>query len=64
MIFTERSGKLRYLNLKTMKSHEISGAPKVWASGQGGLLDVYMDHKTSDLYLTYSEPVGKEATPL
>lgn len=62
MVFTERSGKLKYLNLKTMKAHEISGVPKVWAEGQGGLLDVYLDHKTNDLYLTYSEPVGKEAT--
>lgn len=62
ILFSERGGKLRYLNLRTGKSNEVSGAPKVFAEGQGGLLDVYVDHKDRDIYLTYSEPVGKEAT--
>lgn len=62
MIFSEREGKLKFLDLKTMKSHEISGAPKVFASSQGGLLDVYYDQKNADLYLTYSDPDPKGAT--
>lgn len=63
ILFSERDGKLRLLNLKTKKSHEVSGAPKVFVGGQGGLLDVFFDRKERDVYLTYTEPVGKEATP-
>ncbi len=62
ILFTERSGKIRYLNLKTKMTTEVFGAPKVFHEGQGGLLDLYIDHKDSDIYLTYSEPVGEEAT--
>lgn len=62
MIFTERDGKLRFLDLKTKKAQEITGAPKVFNQSQGGLLDVYIDHKTNDIFLTYSEPVDKKAT--
>lgn len=60
LIFSEREGKLKYLDLKTKKANEINGAPKVWANSQGGLLDVYFDHKDGDLYLTYSDhdPAG------
>lgn len=62
MIFTERSGKMRYLDLKSLKTNEVSGMPKVFNEGQGGLLDVYVDHKNADIFLTYSEPVDKKAT--
>lgn len=62
LVFSERDGKLRYLDLKTLKSHEISGAPKVYTDSQGGLLDVYVDHKNNELYLTYSDPDPKGAT--
>ena len=62
MIFSERDGKLKYLDLKTKKTSDISGGPKVWAQSQGGLLDVYLDHKNGDLYLTYSDPDPDGAT--
>ncbi len=62
VVFSEREGKLKYLDLKTMKAHEISGAPKVFSASQGGLLDVYYDQKNADLYLTYSDPDPKGAT--
>lgn len=62
MLFTERDGKLKYLNLKNGKAHDISGAPKVFAKGQGGLLDVYVDREVQNVYITYSDPLGKEAT--
>ena len=58
LVFSERSGALRYLNLKTGLTHNISGAPAVFARGQGGLLDVLIDHKKGLLYLTYAEPIG------
>lgn len=62
MVFTERDGKFRYLNLKNKKSHEISGVPKVYAQSQGGLLDVYKDPQSNNLFLTYAEPVKDGAT--
>lgn len=58
IVFSERSGALRYLNTRSGEVHDIAGAPKVYAQGQGGLLDVYIDHKTQLLYLTYAEPLG------
>lgn len=58
IVFSERSGALRYLNIQTGKVHNITGVPKVYARGQGGLLDVTIDHKTAQLYLTYSDPAG------
>ena len=62
IIFTERSGKLKILNLNTKLSKEIKGSPDVFKKSQGGLLDIYIDHKKSDIYLTYSEIVGKNGT--
>lgn len=63
IILTERSGALRILDLKDKSVTDISGAPKVWAQGQGGLLDVRVHPKKKDqIYLTYSEPVGDGAT--
>lgn len=63
LIFTERNGTLRLLNIKTRIVTEIKGAPTVKASGQGGLLDVRV-HPTqkSKIYITYSEPVKDAAT--
>ena len=56
LLFSERSGKLKLLDLKTLKSHEVTGAPKVFAENQGGLLDVFFDQKDKKVYLTYSDP--------
>lgn len=62
IIFSERGGKLKYYNLKTTKYFEISGAPKVAAIDQGGLLDVFYDQKDKYLYLTYSDPDAPNPT--
>ena len=62
ILFSERSGKLKYLNLKNGKAVDIAGAPKVFAEAQGGLLDIFIDHSTNNIYITYAEPVGKDAT--
>ncbi len=62
ILFSERSGKLRFLHLKTGKTTEVAGAPRVLNQGQGGLLDVMIDPKKNEIYLTYSEPVGDEST--
>lgn len=61
LLFTERKGVLKKLNLKSKMPVSISGVPRVWARGQGGLLDVRLKDKTK-VYFTYSEPVGDKAT--
>ncbi len=56
ILFTERGGELKKLSGKKLSS--ISGTPKVFASGQGGLLDIVLHPKFTEnqwVYLTYSE---------
>lgn len=60
VIFTERGGKLYTWDPKTKKSTLVTGTPTVYAVGQGGLLDVRVHPKNGLIYLTYSEPVGKD----
>jgi glucose/arabinose dehydrogenase len=60
VIFTERGGKMGVFDPKTKKVTELSGVPKVYAVGQGGLLDVRVHPKTQLIYLTYSEPLEKD----
>ena len=55
LLFTERQGKVKKISLATGKIEEISGVPKVWAKGQGGLLDV-TDPPGDWIYFTYSKP--------
>jgi len=59
VLWTERSGKLVRFHLKTKVRQEISGLPKVWAKGQGGLLDIRVDPQDkSRVYFTYSAEVS------
>ncbi len=62
ILFSERDGKLKLLNLKTKKVIEVAGAPKVYTESQGGLLDVMFDSTQDHVYLTYSDPDPKGAT--
>jgi glucose/arabinose dehydrogenase len=63
VVFTEREGALGVFDPKDGKVQEVSGAPAVWANGQGGLLDVKAHGGW--LYLTWSHPVeGGAATAL
>lgn len=62
LLFTERDGKLKLLNLKTLKAQEIAGVPKVFAEDQGGLLDLTIDPSDKTLYLTYSDPDAPRPT--
>ena len=65
VVFSERGGKLKYLNSITKKTQAINGVPEVFAAGQGGLLDIAFD-KNDDIYFTYSQklPKGKNTTAL
>jgi glucose/arabinose dehydrogenase len=58
-LVTERPGRLRYVASDGRVSDPITGTPRVWAEGQGGLLDVALapDYaRTRRIYLTYAEP--------
>lgn len=59
MLVTERSGQLRRISRDGKLSAPLAGVPKVFAEGQGGLLDVVLspDFATSQhIYLSYAEP--------
>src|SRR5262245_6878839 len=61
LLVTERPGRLRIVDRHGELSAPIGGIPEVYASGQGGLLDVALapDFATSQLvYLSFAEPRG------
>jgi glucose/arabinose dehydrogenase len=61
LLVTERPGRLRLIDKEGQLAPPISGVPEVYASGQGGLLDVALapDFASSQLiYLSYAEARG------
>lgn len=61
MLVTERPGRLRYVTREGALSDPIAGVPKVYAEGQGGLLDVVLDPaftENATIYLSYAEPAA------
>ena len=65
MLVTERPGRLRIVRKGTLDPEPIAGTPQVWATGQGGLLEVLPHPQFAQnnlLYLTYSKPCEKGAT--
>jgi len=66
-LITEREGDLRLMSPDGSLSAGLSGVPEVYASGQGGLLDVALDpdfESNRQIYLSYAEPrsQGENAT--
>ncbi len=62
MLVTERPGRLRVVSKDGTLSPPIAGVPKVFAQGQGGLLDVRLSPdfaKDGVVYLSYAEPRGE-----
>jgi glucose/arabinose dehydrogenase len=63
-LITERPGRLRILRQGKLVAQPVEGVPKVFHSGQGGLLEV-MPHpdfaSNRLLYITYSKPGSTEA---
>ena len=58
MLVTERPGRLRIVGTDGRLSEPLSGVPKVYASGQGGLLDVALSptfDKDRVVYLSFAE---------
>jgi aldose sugar dehydrogenase len=59
ILVTEREGSIRIVKDGKLLDERISGVPKVYAQGQGGLLDIQLhpDYaKNGWIYLTYSKP--------
>jgi glucose/arabinose dehydrogenase len=64
MLVTERPGRLRIVTPDGKLSPPVAGLPKVFASGQGGLLDVIVDRDFSrnrTIYFCFAEPFGPGA---
>lgn len=70
LLITERNTGLLYiLNTDNTLSKPLDGVPKVWARGQGGLMDVALHPEYEDnnyIYLSYAKPGpgGKATTAL
>lgn len=65
LIFSEMSGKVKILNLKTKKIFPVSGVPESHVWGQGGLMDIHLhpDFKKSKvIYLSYTKKVDDAYT--
>lgn len=57
ILVTEREGQLLYV--AQGRSRQVTGLPKVWANGQGGLLDVTIPRdfaQSREVFLTYAKP--------
>jgi glucose/arabinose dehydrogenase len=68
LLITERPGRLRIFANGRLERAPVGGLPKVYARGQGGLLDICLHPdfaRNAQLYLTYSgEGEGGAATVL
>lgn len=65
ILVTERPGNLRLVSPEGKLSAPLSGVPKVWANGQGGLLDVVLSPAFNEdrmVYLSYAEGGGEGGT--
>ena len=61
LLVTERRGRMRILAKDGKVLPPLAGVPRVFASGQGGLLDVALDRafaQNQSLYFCYAEPTG------
>ena len=57
LIVTELGGTLRYINLEENISKRVSGTPRVYRAGQGGLFDVLRHpdfNENKQIYLSYA----------
>jgi glucose/arabinose dehydrogenase len=61
MLVTERPGRMRIVTSEGQVSSPLKGVPEVWASGQGGLLDVVVDKsfaQNKTVYFCFAERTG------
>ncbi len=65
LLVTERVGDILIFKNNKFTGEKLSGVPKVFAEGQGGLLDIKLhpDYATNKwIYISYSKPVEGGAT--
>ncbi|MBR1238380.1 PQQ-dependent sugar dehydrogenase [Bradyrhizobium sp. AUGA SZCCT0182] len=58
MLVTERPGRIRVVSAEGQLSPPLKGVPDVWASGQGGMLDVAIDKsyaQNKTIYFCFAE---------
>jgi glucose/arabinose dehydrogenase len=61
MLVTERPGRMRIVTTEGQLSPPLKGVPEVWASSQGGLLDVILDRsyaQNKTIYFCFAERTG------
>ena len=61
MLVTERPGRMRVVTAEGHLSPPLKGVPEVWASNQGGLLDVIIDKsypQNKTIYFCFAEGTG------
>jgi len=61
MLVTERPGRMRLVSAEGQLSAPLKNVPEVWASGQGGLLDVITDKNFAEnrtIFFCYAERTG------
>jgi glucose/arabinose dehydrogenase len=62
MLVTERPGRLRIVTRDGKISPRVDGVPQVFASGQGGLLDVILDRNYAQnkaIYFCFADPFDR-----
>lgn len=59
LIFTEKMGAIKILDLKTKKEVKVSGVPKIKVAGQGGLLDIKVHPKFAQNNLIFISYVAE-----
>lgn len=62
MLVTEKPGRLRIVDAEGKLSEPITGLPRIFARGQGGLLDVALDPNFAQsrlVYLSFAEDRGE-----
>lgn len=62
MLITERPGRLRRVQGSILQPAPVAGVPEVLALGQGGLLDISLHPRFSEIpwvYLTYAQGTGE-----
>ena len=65
ILFTERKGQFKILNVQNKKVYPVAGSPQVYESGQGGLMDIALHpdfSKNKKVYFTYSKEMEKKQT--